>query len=140
MFQTMTQIGRNYGIDAKSVGKILYELDLRDPNHPKQKGFPHEEVVKSGIAMAFDGRNGELYYKYNIERIQDEFEAKVKQLPKEEKNRNISANGSMQKSPIELKLQQMLEALNSVLETGEINSLYRLKADIADIYAMLPAR
>ncbi len=139
MFQTMTQIGRNYGIDAKSVGKILYELDLRDPNHPEQKGFPYEEVIKNGIAMAFDGRKGDLYYKYDIGQVQEEFEAKIEQLSREEKNKNISRS-SVQKNPIELKLQQMLEALNSVLETGEIGSLYRLKADIADIYALLPAR
>ena len=139
MFQTMTQIGRNYGIDAKSVGKILYELGLRDPNHPEQKGFPYEEAVKSGIAMAFDGRNGDLYYKYNIERMQEEFEEKVRRLSREQKQEKVQTAETAQNSPIRLKLQQMLEVLNTVLETGEITNLYRLKADIADIYALLPA-
>ena len=136
----MTQIGRNYGIDAKSVGKILYELGLRDPNHHEQKGFPYKEAVESGIAMAFNGRNGESYYKYDITRIQEEFEAKIERLPKVQEDGKQEPVATVQKNPIGLKLQQMLEALNVVLDTGEISNLYRLKADIADIYALLPAR
>jgi hypothetical protein len=34
----------------------------------------------------------------------------------------------------------MLASLNSVLESGEIDRLYRLKADIADIFALLPKK
>lgn len=137
MFQTMTQIGKTYGIDAKTVGKILYEMNLRDAKHPEQKGFPFEQTVTHGIAKAFTGRSGERYYKYDIERIKEEFEAKATtalhqtsgQTPvlKPDSTLNIESN-----------LKSMLSLLNEVLQTGEIGLLHRMKAEIADIYTMLP--
>ena len=50
MYLTMTQIGKSYGVDAKTVGKILYDLKIRDANHPEQKGFPHEQAVTHGMS------------------------------------------------------------------------------------------
>lgn len=138
MYQTMTQIGKTYDIDAKTVGKILYDLKIRDANHPEQKGFPYEQAVTHGIAKAFSGRNGDIYYRYDIERIKEEFEAKVADCPKNTKEE--SETKTAQQHPIGQKLQQMLAQLNHALETGEINTLYRLKADIADIYTLLPVR
>ena len=141
MYQTMTQIGNSYGVDAKTVGRILYTLKIRDENHPEQKGFPFEQAVTHGIAKAYTGRTGDKYYRYDIERIKEEFEVEVAKLPKESSKPAPSQTPATPKngvSPIEAKLQQMLQALNHVLETGEINGIYRLKGDIADIYALIP--
>ncbi|WP_345972444.1 hypothetical protein [Sulfurimonas diazotrophicus] len=140
MYQTMTQIGKTYGVDAKAVGKILYTLKIRDPDHPEQRGFPFEQAVVHGIAKAYTGRTGEPYYRYDIERVKEEFEAELKRLPPEHQTLpsqktmagDVSGNGT-----IEAKLQEMLTALNSVLQTGEIDGLHRLKGDIADIYGIL---
>ncbi|MEJ2501482.1 MAG: hypothetical protein P8Y65_10265 [Campylobacterales bacterium] len=143
MYQTMTQIGKTYGVDAKTVGQILYELNIRDKNHPEQKGFPYEQAVTHGIAKAYTGRTGDVYYRYDIERIKEEFEQRLAQLnaqkPREDapaKTPQIFDTGTA----IETKLQQMLTALNTVLETGEVEGLHRLKGDIADIYALLADR
>lgn len=141
MFQTMTQIGNTYGVDAKTVGKVLYELNLRDANHPEQKGFPYEQTVTHGIAKAFTGRTGDRYYKYDIERIKEEFEKKIGVSSAEEKPAVSKTKPDTDPdTDIELKLQHMLSLLNDVLKTGEISQLYRMKADIADLYAMLPKR
>lgn len=137
MFQTMTQIGKEYNIDAKSVGILLYKLKIRDPNHPEQKGFPFEQAITHGIAKAQEGRTGELYYRYNIEPVKEEFEKLISALPKQPAAEGLSTPLQTTGISIESKLQQMLTALNSVLESGEINQLYRLKADIADIYSLL---
>ncbi len=143
MYQTMTQIGKTYGVDAKVVGKILYTLNIRDAHHPEQKGFPHEQAVIHGIAKAYTGRTGECYYRYDIERIREEFEAELKQVETEmpesqtvkEKSTDTPRNGQ-----VEAKLHEMLTTLNNVLQTGEISNIYRLKGDIADIYALLQTR
>jgi hypothetical protein len=143
MYQTMTQIGKTYGVDAKTVGQILYDLKIRDANHPEQKGFPYEQAVTHGIAKAYTGRTGDVYYRYDIERIKEEFEERLalkrvempEENPKPEKKEEHSTVNA-----IEAKLQQMLTTLNSVLQTGEIDGIHRLKGDIADIYALLQAR
>jgi hypothetical protein len=144
MYQTMTQIGKTYGVDAKTVGQILYELNIRDKNHPEQKGFPYEQAVTHGIAKAYTGRTGDVYYRYDIERIKEEFETRLAQLkierPKEEEKPTQAAGPSANSGAIENKLQQMLMTLNTVLDTGEIGGIYRLKGDIADIYAILESR
>jgi len=142
MYQTMTQIGKAYDVDAKTVGKVLYALNIRDANHPEQKGFPHEQAITHGIAKAYTGRTGDVYYRYDIDRIREEFEAALAQTaaptpqpPAGEKAQNVSGG-----HPIETKLRQMLSTLNTVLATGEIGGIHRLKGDIADIYAMLAER
>ncbi|MDA3947125.1 MAG: hypothetical protein PF439_10660 [Helicobacteraceae bacterium] len=138
MFQTMTQIGKDYNIDAKTVGKLLYKLKVRDPNHTEQKGYPFEQAVTHGIAKAFEGRSGEMYYRYNIETIKEEFEKLVSTLPVQNTvEKSTETSSSPAAITIETKLQQMLTALNDALQSGEISQLYRLKADIADIYALL---
>ena len=140
MFKTMTQIGKEYNIDAKTVGKLLYKLKIRDANHSEQKGFPYEQAITHGIAKAFEGRTGEKYYRYNIGPIKEEFEKLLATLPEQPAPVTTPATASEQlstSSRIEEKLQQMLFLLNSVLENGEVEKLYRLKADIADIYALL---
>lgn len=137
MFKTMTQIGKEYDIDAKSVGKILYKLKIRDADHPEQQGFPFEQAITHGIAKAFEGRTGERYYRYNIEPIKEEFEKLVTTLPSQTAVQSDPASTSTNSMTIETKLQQMLALLNRVLASGEIDQLYRLKADIADIYAIL---
>ncbi|WP_345987949.1 hypothetical protein WCX18_11415 [Sulfurimonas sp. HSL1-2] len=142
MYQTMTQIGKTYGVDAKIVGKILYALKIRDPDHPEQKGFPYEQAVVHGIAKAYTGRTGEPYYRYDIERVKEEFEAELHRLQSESQDdqpqKNMTGDLSVNVT-IEAKLQQMLSTLNSVLATGEIGGVYRLKGDIADIYSILRA-
>ena len=140
MFQTMTQIAKDYDIDAKTVGKLLYSLKIRDANHPQQKGFPFEQAITHGIAKAFEGRNGELYYRYNIQAVKVEFEKMVADLPEQPLPGTAANPGQSADESIESKLQQMLSSLNSVLKNGEIGQLYRLKADIADIYALLPKK
>lgn len=137
MFQTMTQIGKEYNIDAKTVGKLLYKLKIRDANHSEQKGFPYEQAITHGIAKAFEGRTGEKYYRYNIGPIKEEFEKLLATLPEQTASRHDKTTKQSSDNSIEGKLQQMLSALNSVLESGEVEKLYRLKADIADIYALL---
>ena len=134
MFQTMTKIAKTYGIDAKSVGTLLYKLKIRDPQHPEQKGFPFEQAITHGIAKEAEGRDGVKYYQYNIETIKNEFEALLEmQEPK-----TIKLQPKVQApSSLEAKLQQMLQTLNHTLETQNLNDIYRLKADIADIYALL---
>ncbi len=138
MFQTMTQIGKAYDIDAKDVGKILYHLKIRDPEHPVQKGFPFEQAITHGIAKAYEGRNGETYYRYDIQTIKEEFEKMLGTLPDRPAKEKETYKPLSNSAPIEHKLQQMLALLNKTLESGEISQLYRLKADIADIYALLP--
>ena len=144
MYQTMTQIGKTYGVDAKTVGKILYALKIRDAEHPEQKGFPYEQAVTHGIAKAYTGRTGDIYYRYAIERIKEEFEAELKRLqaemPPEEKHPPVPEKAATAGQTIETKLRQMLSTLNTVLSTGEIEQIHRLKGDIADIYALLAKR
>ncbi|WP_345985233.1 hypothetical protein WCX49_11550 [Sulfurimonas sp. HSL-1656] len=143
MYQTMTQIGRTYGVDAKSVGKILYLLKIRDPEHPEQKGFPYEQAVVHGIAKAYTGRTGEPYYRYDIERIKEEFEAELQRLKAESPEQQTVPEKAATPPPtgtVEAKLQEMLTLLNNVLQTGDINGIYRLKGHIADIYALLAER
>ncbi|MEN8146299.1 MAG: hypothetical protein ABFR02_01620 [Campylobacterota bacterium] len=140
MFQTMTQIGKDYNIDAKTVGKFLYKLKIRDANHPEQKGFPFEQAITHGIAKSYEGRGGEMYYRYNIEAIKEEFEKLVAALPEQTSSDKSMASKQSADNTIESKLQQMLTTLNTALQTGETSQLYRLKADIADIYALLPKK
>ncbi len=140
MFQTMTQIGKDYNIDAKSVGKFLYKLKIRDANHAEQKGFPFEQAITHGIAKAYEGRGGEIYYRYNIEAIKEEFEKLVTALPEQKASKPRAEHTPKADETIETKLQQMLTTLNSALQTGETGQLYRLKADIADIYSLLPKK
>lgn len=135
MYQTMTQIGRTYGVDPKTVGKILYELNIRDSKHPEQKGFPFEQAVTHGIAKAYTGRGGDTYYRYDIERIKAEFEAKLP-APAEDTPQQTAVPPA-DDDPINAKLQQMLHTLNTVLQTGETAMLHRLKGDIADIVLLL---
>lgn len=140
MFQTMTQIGKDYNIDAKSVGKFLYKLKIRDANHTEQKGFPFEQAITHGIAKAYEGRGGETYYRYNIEAVKEEFEKLVTALPEQKSSNPRAEHTHNADETIETKLQQMLTTLNSALQTGETGQLYRLKADIADIYSLLPKK
>ena len=139
MFQTMTQIAKSYTLDAKDVGNILYDLKIRDAKHPVQKGFPFDQAITHGIAQATTARSGECYYRYNIHPIKEEFETKVTAL-KEKQSKYLDKAPASEKSKkppkLEEKLQSMLDLLNEVLATGEIEKLYRLKADIADIYAL----
>lgn len=135
MLQTMTQIGKHYGVDAKTVGQILYDLNLRDRNHPEHPGFPHDQVVVHGIARAFKGRTGDVYYKYDIERIREEFENRVRQVQPETTPREPAETPE---EPIGTILQRMLLTLNHAVESDDRQDLYRLKADIADLYALLP--
>ena len=143
MYQTMTQIGKAYDVDAKTVGQVLYDLNIRDAKHPEQKGFPHEQAVVHGIAKAYTGKTGDVYYRYDIDRIREEFELRLAQL-NTEKPREIQPKQKMgKKKPaegIEAKLQQMLATLNAVIQSGDINGIHRLKGDIADIYALLANR
>ena len=141
MFQTMTQIAKNYELEAKDVGNILYDLKIRDANHPVQKGFPFEQSITHGIAQATTARSGETYYRYDITSLQEEFVKRVTAL-KEKQEKLLPKNTTHtlpQTSPatIEHKLQEMLQTLNLVLASGEMEKLYHLKADIADIYALL---
>ncbi len=140
MFQTMTQIGNEYNIDAKTVGKLLYTLKIRDPNHAQQKGFPFEQAITHGIAKGYEGRGGENYYRYDIEAVKAEFEKLVHALPEPTSAKATEAKPSVEAATIEQKLQHMLAALNKVLETGDTDRLYELKADIADIYSLLPQK
>ena len=140
MFQTMTQIGKDYNIDAKSVGLFLYKLKIRDANHAEQKGFPFEQAITHGIAKAYEGRGGEMYYRYNIEAVKEEFEKLVTALPEQKASKPHAERTHKADETIETKLQQMLTTLNSALQTGETGQLYRLKADIADIYSLLPKK
>ena len=142
MFQTMTQIGKDYSIDAKTVGKFLYKLKIRDGDHTVQKGFPFEQAITHGIAKAYEGRGGETYYRYNIEAIKEEFDKLAAALPEpDQASVPKTANTSTAvDNSIEKKLQHMLALLNSTLETGDINQLFQLKADIADIYSLLPQK
>ena len=143
MYQTMTQIGKAYHVDAKVVGQVLYDLNIRDVNHPEQKGFPHEQAVVHGIAKAYTGRTGDVYYRYDIDRIKEEFEARLAQIRAE---KPVESQQTGTPAPedaahdIEAKLQQMLTTLNTVLHTGDIGLVHRLKGDIADIYAILQGR
>ncbi len=135
MFQTMTQIGNIYNTDAKSIGKILYDLKIRDYDHPDQKGFPYEQAITHGIAKAFSGRTGDTFYKYNISSIKEEVEKRIANLPNKEQPSEPSI--STGNTDIKRKLKEMLTLLNRVLETGDITMIYRLKADIADMYMLL---
>ena len=85
MFETMTQIGKRYNIEAKEVGKLLYTLKIRDAKHPAQKGFPFEQAITHGIAKLYEGRSGDTYYRYNIEPIKEEFERLLSTLPTQDK-------------------------------------------------------
>lgn len=138
MFKTMTQIAKEYNTDAKTVGKLLYKLKIRDADHPVQKGFPYEQAVIHGIAKAFEGRTGETYYRYNIAPVREEFEKLLDTLPAVKDAGERPSKREASSGGIEGKLEQMLSTINSALETGEVEKLYRLKADIADIYALLP--
>jgi len=137
MFKTMTQIAKEYNTDAKTVGKLLYKLKIRDADHPVEKGFPYEQAITHGIAKAFEGRTGETYYRYDITAVKEEFKKLLDTLPGVKDAGDRPSKKELVTGSIEEKLQQMLSAINNVLETGEVEKLYRLKADIADIYAML---
>jgi len=139
MFQTMTKIGNNYHTDARTVGKILYTLKIRDYHHPEQKGFPYEQAITHGVAKAFQGRTGETYYKYDITSIKEEFEAELARQSKstitkmpEKKDRMIPNTDALKN-----KIHAILKTLNRVIETEEMGALYRLKSDIAEMYVLL---
>lgn len=75
MFQSMSEIAEAYDVSAKAVGQALYVLGIRNPEHPVQKGFPHEQYITHGIAQPMENKQGEIrYYHYNIETLKDEFE------------------------------------------------------------------
>jgi len=140
MFQTMTQIAKNYGLDAKDVGNLLYDLKIRDAKHPVQKGFPFEQSIIHGIAQEATARSGEVYYKYDITSLKEEFEKRVTALKEKQAMsmpKSTTPEAYASQLTIEQKLQTMLQTLNLVLASGEVEKLYRLKADIADIYALL---
>ena len=139
MFQTMTQIAKSYDLDAKDVGNILYDLKIRDAKHPEQKGFPFDQAITHGIAQAATARSGETYYRYDISSIQEEFEKKASSL--HSKQAHVSKpkehiKTESEKATLEHKLHTMLALINEIIASGEIERLYKLKADIADIYAL----
>lgn len=144
MHETMTQIGKRYGVSARTVGDVLYALNIRDASHETQKGFPYEQAVVHGIAKAFTGRNGETYYRYDLSRVREEFEARLAELNPPEQavpKDNDAVHVFTEHSPaVTAKLGGMLETLNAVLDGGDCSMLYRLKADIADLYAQCAQR
>jgi len=140
MFQTMTQIGNLYNTDAKSIGKILYDLKIRNYDHPEQKGFPYDQAITHGIAKAFSGRTGDTFYKYDISSIKEELEKRIDDLPNKEQTTLQTKLVATDDGNKKKKLKEMLTLLNRVLETGDINMIYRLKADIADMYALVELR
>ena len=139
MFQTMTKIAKTYGIDAKSVGTLLYKLKIRDPQHPEQKGFPFEQAITHGIAKEAEGRDGVKYYQYNIHTIKSEFEALLNATQEKDVNKVVVKSTIQVPSSMTSILQQMLQTLNHTIETQNLNEIYRLKADIADLFALLSA-
>jgi len=145
MFETMTQIAKRYNIEPKEVGKLLYKLKIRDAKHPTQKGFPFDQAITHGIAKSYEAPDGGQYYRYNIEPIKEEFERLISTLQVQESvetSEEVTKRDTPSTTPtnIEGKLKSMLSSLNSVLESGEIDQLYHLKSDIADIYALLPQK
>ena len=143
MFKTMTQIGKEYDIDAKEVGKALYRLKIRDADHPVQKGFPFEQAITHGIAKLYEGRSGEAYYRYNIDPVKEEFERLIADVRNQKETTDKVASSTLPQMSvpvpsIETKLKEMLTTLDQAIVSGETQWLYRLKADIADIYALLP--
>ncbi len=82
MYMTLTQIGKRYDISAIKAGKILYDLGIRDPDHPVEKGFPYEQYETHGIAKAVVDNHGTVrYYRYNLEPIREEFESLLSDVP-----------------------------------------------------------
>jgi len=139
MFETMTQIGNRYGVTARMVGEVLYTLKIRDAEHSEQKGFPYEQAVVHGVAKAYTGKNGETYYRYDITSIQTEFETALS----EKGVRGAEPSGGEAKPSgsnaddhaVQNTLSEMLNTLNAVLAGGDCSMLFRLKANIADLYA-----
>jgi len=127
----------DHDTDRQNIQRRCKDGRQRDPEHPVEKGFPFDQAITHGIAKAFEGRSGETYFRYDIAPVKEEFEKLLKAL------QDVTPDDTAQPAKngnIEAKLKQMLSAINSVLESGEVEKLYRLKADIADIYALLPKK
>jgi superfamily II DNA helicase RecQ len=132
MFQTLSQIAETYDIDAASVEKVLCALGIRDG----KRLAPFEQSIIHGIAEPVVDDGGNIVgYRYNIEPIKEEFESELAACPLASEHADLTRSSTFD---IEHTLSKMIDTLNAVLETHDIPALYRLKSDIADIYAHLP--
>lgn len=137
MFQTLRQIAEEYHTSTECVGKILYALGVCDKNHPVKTLIPFDQYITHGIAQpATDSSGKVIYYRYNIGPIKEEFEEKLSECDPSSLQTEVSGSTVFS---VENTLAKMLDTLNEVLGTGDFQVLHRLKADIADIYAHLPA-
>jgi superfamily II DNA helicase RecQ len=132
MLQTLGQIAETHGIDTATVEKVLCALGIRDDKRLE----PFEQSIIHGIAAPVVDDSGKTVdYRYNIEPIKEEFESELAECHRASKHTKSPFIGTFN---IESTLSQMIDALNEVLETHDFQALYRLKSDIADIYAHLP--
>jgi superfamily II DNA helicase RecQ len=133
MFKTIIQIAKTYDVSTANVEDALYALGIRDGKDPA----PSEQYITHGIVQPVTDSNGQVIcYRYNIEPIRVEFETKLSEssMKSVPTRKPYSAAFS-----IESTLAKMLGTLNKALQTQDLKALYRLKADIADIYAHLPS-
>jgi superfamily II DNA helicase RecQ len=133
MFQTLAQIAKTYDASTACVEEILHALGIIE----SKRAAPAEQYITHGIVRPVTENSGKVVdYLYNIEPIKEEFEAKLS----ESMHQSIPVrNPGAAAFSIESTLSKMLGTLNEALLTQDLQSLYRIKADIADIYAHLPS-
>ena len=132
MFQTISEIGTAYHISAIKAGRVLYELGIRDRDHPVQKGFPFEQYITHGIALPVKNSKGEIrYFKYNIDTIRDEFEALAAGDTIKEMQHSTARDSILNQ------LSHTLVRVDILLETLPIPQLRSIRTDIAEICTLL---
>jgi hypothetical protein len=60
-----TDVGKNFGISAIAVGKILIEAELKDPSTK----LATEHALSEGYAKSTPLKDGTPYFMWNIEKI-----------------------------------------------------------------------
>ena len=131
MFQTISEIAEEYGVSSKAVGKALYTLGVRDPDHPVQQGFPKEQYILHGIAQPVYTRQGELhYFTYDITTIRTELEMAISAA-------GAAGRGDRPASPGVYAQVCELEALLRDAESPEADLIIELREKIGRLKARL---
>ena len=72
MYLSIPQLARRYGVSARSVGRALYRLGIRNPD---RGGIPYEQFIVHGIARPVRVRARIIGFRYDLRILREEFEA-----------------------------------------------------------------
>jgi superfamily II DNA helicase RecQ len=133
MFHTIAEIADAYGVSSKAIGKALYTLGIRDPDHPLKKGFPKEQYILHGIAKPVYTPHGELrYFTYDVTTVRAELETLIKVSKQSAQKACTTASGIYEQvCEIEALLYDV-NALSPELTAALQTKVTRLKSQLLD--------